>query len=108
MHGADERLRRRQKTCRAGIVFIQFLHDSCLGLPHFGAVAFIDVVVTGEMEHAMDGVEEEFARRIELMVAGVLDGDFWADIDFGRDAVVERFLLWKEGLVSEVECQDIR
>ena len=92
LHGADERLRRRQEPCRAGIVFIQFLHDSGLGLPHFGAVAFIDVVISGEMEHAVDGVEEEFARRIELMLMGILDGDFRADIDFRCDTVVERFL----------------
>ena len=44
------------------------------------------------MEHAVDGVEEEFAGRIELMFMGILDGDFRADIDFRRDTVVERFL----------------
>ena len=92
LHGADERLRRRQKTCRAGIVFFQFFHDSGFSLPHFRAVAFVDVVVSSEMEHAVDGVEKEFARRIELMLMGILDGDFRADIDFRRDTVVERFL----------------
>ena len=92
LHGADERLRRRQEPCRAGIVFFQFFHDSGFSLPHVRAVAFIDIVVSGEMEHAVDGVEKEFARRIELMLMGILDGDFRADIDFRRDTVVERFL----------------
>ena len=108
LHGAVEKLRRRQEPCRAGIVFFQFFHDSGFRLPHVGAVAFVDIVVSGEMEHAVDGVEEEFAGRIQLVVRGVLDGDFWADIDFGGDAVVKRFVLWQGGLVAEVECQDIR
>ena len=56
----------------------------------------------------MDGVEEEFAGRIQLVVFRVLDGDFGADIDFGCDAIVKRFVLGQGGLVTEVECQNIR
>jgi hypothetical protein len=40
------------------------------------------------MEHAVDDVQHEFPGRIATVGADVLDGDGWADVDFGDDELV--------------------
>ena len=50
-----------EKACCRDTVLFQFIHDPRFGLPHFGTVVVFNIVVSSKMEHAVDGVEKEFA-----------------------------------------------
>jgi hypothetical protein len=63
------------------------MHAGFFLAAHEPAVGRVDVVVSEEVEEAMDEIEEELAARIEAAMLGIFDGDAGTDKDLAEDAV---------------------
>ncbi len=65
--------------------FPQGRHDSVFGGAHALLRFWFKVVVIGEMEHAVDGIEDHFPGRGIAVSRSDGAGDIRADVDFRRD-----------------------